>query len=556
MGNASTTQIGSTGSAYFATIAGNVGIGETAPGSKLSVSGGGSFGSGYDTTAAPTGGLIIEGNVGIGMTTPTRRLSIAEGTASTNDAFMSFNNNAERWTIGNNGVGVGGASGNAFVIYGGTTPNYRFVVDSVGNVGIGTTTPVSTLSVQGSLCVRDTGSCGTTAGTIYATTVAITDIDLAENYPAFDGSLVAGEIVALEGTQPSTIKRAVRGETPLGIISTKPGLTLGKEIANSKPVALSGRVPLKVNNEGGSIKIGDHIMLSSVPGVGMAATTSAQTVGIALSAAEFATSTTATIEVFVQSEFTLIQTDRSLLAALGEITSSTVQTLSGSAGDFFTGLTARLAAWLGNAGNGILDLFATRIHAETVYAKELCLGDTCVNEEQLKALLNGSLTSVNTSTSTNMGTSGVQGTSDVQAPTVTLNGNNPATVAVGAAYSDLGAIIADDVDQNLGYTVALDGGTAMDISTLSLDTSVGGTHYIVYSAADQAGNTGTATRTVIVGDGLPAAGVAGDTASSTPSGTSSQQADNFGTGATSATSSPDTVSTTGNLGTGATTTTP
>src|SRR3989344_4404707 len=39
---------------------GNVGIGETAPGSMLSVSGGGSFGSGYDTTAAPTGGLIIE----------------------------------------------------------------------------------------------------------------------------------------------------------------------------------------------------------------------------------------------------------------------------------------------------------------------------------------------------------------------------------------------------------------------------------------------------------------------------------------------------------------
>src|SRR3990167_3645838 len=40
---------------------GNVGIGEVAPGSKLSVSGGGSFGAGYDTTAAPTNGLIIEG---------------------------------------------------------------------------------------------------------------------------------------------------------------------------------------------------------------------------------------------------------------------------------------------------------------------------------------------------------------------------------------------------------------------------------------------------------------------------------------------------------------
>jgi hypothetical protein len=36
---------------------GNVGIGETSPGSKLSVSGGGSFGAGYDTTAAPMKGL-------------------------------------------------------------------------------------------------------------------------------------------------------------------------------------------------------------------------------------------------------------------------------------------------------------------------------------------------------------------------------------------------------------------------------------------------------------------------------------------------------------------
>jgi len=61
---------------------GNVGIGETAPGSKLSVSGGGSFGAGYDTTAAPTGGLIIEGNVGIGTTTPSSLLHVAGSTAT------------------------------------------------------------------------------------------------------------------------------------------------------------------------------------------------------------------------------------------------------------------------------------------------------------------------------------------------------------------------------------------------------------------------------------------------------------------------------------------
>ncbi len=34
-----------------------------------------------------------------------------------------------------------------------------------------------------------------------------------------------------------------------------------------------------------------------------------------------------------------------------------------------------------------------------------------------------------------------------------------------------------------------------------LDTSAGGTHYIVFTAADQSGNVSHATRTVIVGDG-------------------------------------------------------
>jgi len=147
-----------------------------------------------------------------------------------------------------------------------------------------------------------------------------------------------------------------------------------------------------------------------------------------------------------------------------------------------------------------------------------------------------------------MGTSGVQGTSDVQAPTVTLNGNNPATVAVGAAYSDLGAIIADDVDQNLGYTVSLDNATSTDLSNFVLDTSVGGTHYIVFTAADQAGNTAHATRTVIVGDG--SATTSAQTSSTDSQTTNNTQTSNTQTSNDVATSSPDMVSTDSNIGTG------
>ena len=47
-----------------------VGIGTTNPGSLLTVSGGGSFGSGYNAFTAPTNGMIVQGNVGIGTTNP------------------------------------------------------------------------------------------------------------------------------------------------------------------------------------------------------------------------------------------------------------------------------------------------------------------------------------------------------------------------------------------------------------------------------------------------------------------------------------------------------
>jgi len=47
-----------------------------APGSKLSVSGGASIGAGYDTTAAPSNGMIIDGNVGIGTTNPQAKLDV------------------------------------------------------------------------------------------------------------------------------------------------------------------------------------------------------------------------------------------------------------------------------------------------------------------------------------------------------------------------------------------------------------------------------------------------------------------------------------------------
>jgi hypothetical protein len=79
---------------------------------------------------------------------------------------------------------------------------------------------------------------------------------------------------------------------------------------------------------------------------------------------------------------------------------------------------------------------------------------------------------------------------------------------------DLGATVTDSTDNNLGYEVSVDGSATTTPENISIDTSVAGTHTILYSATDQAGNVGYATRTVNVID-PNAADTATTTASST-----------------------------------------
>ncbi len=108
--------------------AGNLGIGESSPGSRLAVSGGATIGSSYDTTAAPTNGLLVEGNVGIGTSSPVGLLNV--NGAITGKALAVFNE------TGNQDIFTASASG--------TT---RFVISNGGNVGIGTATPRGTLDL-------------------------------------------------------------------------------------------------------------------------------------------------------------------------------------------------------------------------------------------------------------------------------------------------------------------------------------------------------------------------------------------------------------------------
>jgi hypothetical protein len=108
---------------------------------------------------------------------------------------------------------------------------------------------------------------------------------------------------------------------------------------------------------------------------------------------------------------------------------------------------------------------------------------------------------------------------DTAPPTIILQGNNPAIIQVGSTYRDLGVIVEDNVDQNVGYEVWRNGEyLGRNLSGVEVDTSAAGEHTIEYVAKDQAGNTATSTRTVIVNaisDAAQDAGTATTTATAT-----------------------------------------
>lgn len=115
------------------------------------------------------------------------------------------------------------------------------------------------------------------------------------------------------------------------------------------------------------------------------------------------------------------------------------------------------------------------------------------------------------------------GVVDTEAPEIQLIGANPYYIATGNTYVEPGVVITDNVDQNLTYDLSVNGYPAEE---RPLDTSVAGENILTYKVIDTAGNLTTVTRAVIVGSGASLGSV--DTGSTTPK-------------ATSGTSTPETV---------------
>jgi hypothetical protein len=109
--------------------------------------------------------------------------------------------------------------------------------------------------------------------------------DLAENYTSTQ-ALDKGEVVMIDQANPEAVLRATGQyhNNIIGVVSTKPGFVAGGYTENSYPIALVGRVPVRISTENGPIQAGDTLTSASIPGYAMKATMAGRALGRALEA--------------------------------------------------------------------------------------------------------------------------------------------------------------------------------------------------------------------------------------------------------------------------------
>ncbi len=132
-----------------------------------------------------------------------------------------------------------------------------------GYVSVGTNPPSGgKLRVSGDMAITGYYRCGQT--------------DVAENFTWATGQArlpEPGDVVSISTNHDIaiTLSSDAYDTSVVGVIATEPGVLLGAETEHGYPVALAGRIPVKVTNEGGNIERGDFLVASSKPGYAMKA---------------------------------------------------------------------------------------------------------------------------------------------------------------------------------------------------------------------------------------------------------------------------------------------
>lgn len=245
----------------------------------------------YDTdeafTNVPTGGgQTTLGTVSVTPTAATGDIYVTgfAEVRSSNNTDQPFN-----LVIETTSNCTGTTVGNASVTY--TISTNTSTTTHLGNIRVsGIAVDAGASAHPYSLCAAISSGAGDSDVMNWAieATVIDTGADLAEIYTTNDKSVEAGDVVSLDADLQTGVKKSQKAYEAalIGVIATNPGLVIGgvgKEGVKALPVALSGRVPVKVTTENGSIAPGDYLTSSSTFGVAMKATRNDAVIGMSLS---------------------------------------------------------------------------------------------------------------------------------------------------------------------------------------------------------------------------------------------------------------------------------
>ncbi|HEX7316776.1 MAG TPA: hypothetical protein VF297_22940 [Pyrinomonadaceae bacterium] len=200
--------------------------------------------------------IMPSGYVGIGTSAPSAKLQIISVDDTVAPAFSVRQDNNALYgfdiTLDTN------VNGNLTFhrVNNGTQANVITLDRVSGKVGVGTASPTEALDVVGN--IKATGS------------VSATYQDVAEWVPSSQ-KLAPGTVVILDaGKTNHVIASGSAYDTKVaGVVSAEPGVILGVGGDDKLKVATTGRVKVKVDASRGAIKVGDLLVTSGVEGVAM-----------------------------------------------------------------------------------------------------------------------------------------------------------------------------------------------------------------------------------------------------------------------------------------------
>jgi hypothetical protein len=207
--------------------------------------------------------------------------------------------------------------------------------------------------------------------------------------------MAATDLLSLDPVTGRVTRASLRKDSIVGVFTSTPGTLIGQRSssiqlgigskvmesldADEIPVALVGRVPLRVSLENGPIDIGDRLSVSSVPGVAARAKYAGMTVGVAMEPlTELASGSFGVVTVYVNVSYW----EPSIRDEITQLASAGPEVVVSSEG--FPMLSELFSA--------IVDMFDRVMgivfeRGGRIKAKELCLDEVCVTKDRLLQLL-------------------------------------------------------------------------------------------------------------------------------------------------------------------------